>query len=706
MAHSPFRLVSNAGAAARVLVAAGEPEYVFRAAEDLAGDVEKITGVRPALARGDAPAPGDVFVATFPRGEWEAFDVAVDEGGVLRIAGSDPRGTMFGVYAFLDEILGVDPLAFWNDAPYPHAESLVLDAPALHAGPPAFRFRGWFLNDEDLLTGWHDGGGRRDIDYPFYGTVVAEDVAERVAEALVRCRMNLAIPASFVNLLNPPEARLAEIFAARGVFLTQHHVEPLGTSAFTFQAYWKACGRDVPFSWTSHPREVEEVWRATAQAWARFPNVIWQLGLRGVADRPMWSADATAPVSDADRAAVISAAMERQMAILDEIGVPREGRLATVTLWGEGAVFYGRGLLRVPDGAMVVVSDNGPGWQWAGDCRPEARATAKPNCPEARATAKPRGIYYHHAIFDAGPHLAPLVPPARTAAMLEEARAAGASDYAILNVANVREFARGLDASSRVLREGAAFDAAAWEMRWLERHFPAEDRAAWRAAFAAYDAAPAIQPQTGWPLFLDGHIRKTAIRKVFQPFERGEVPVDDPSWDPFVGNKPPADLFYASIYPAFNPQPGTRAAAVAALDAQSAAFARAADAAAPLFARLPAESRPFAYSQLLHPALFMRDFSAWLAALLRWQVLAKNGAAQNRVPGAVCSVPGAEAPGATALRLIDAILAREPEYCAGKWKNWWRGCKKIDLRDLRRRTQTLSQSMAIDCNRQLSKDQS
>lgn len=680
MAHSPFRLVSNAGAAARVLVAAGEPEYVFRAARDLVADVERITGVRPALARGDEPAPGDVFVATSPRGAWEACDVAVDAGGVLRIAGSDPRGTMFGVYAFLDDVLGVDPLAFWNDAPYPHAESLVLDAPALHAGPPAFRFRGWFLNDEDLLTGWHDGGGRRDIDYPFYGTVVAEDVAERVAEALVRCRMNLAIPASFVNLLNPPEARLAEIFAERGVFLTQHHVEPLGTSAFTFQAYWKARGRDVPFSWTSHPREVEEVWRATAQAWARFPNVIWQLGLRGVADRPMWSADATAPVSDADRAAVISAAMERQMAILDEIGVPREGRVATVTLWGEGAVFYGRGLLRVPEGAIVVASDNGPGWKGP------------------RATAKPRGIYYHHAIFDAGPHLAPLVPPARTAAVLCEALAAGASDYAILNVANVREFARGLDASSRVLREGAAFDSAAWEMRWIARHFPAEDRAAWRAAFAAHDAAPAIQPQTGWPLFLDGHIRKTAIRKVFQPFERGEVPAGDPSWDPFVGNKPPADLFYASIYPAFNPQPGTRAAAIAALDAQSAAFARAADAAAPLFARLPEECRAFAHSQLLHPALFMRDFSAWLAALLRAETLVVSGEAQGSKRAAECA--------AEALRLIDAILAREPEYCAGKWKNWWRGCRKIDLRDLRRRTQTLSQSMAIDSNRQLSKDQS
>ena len=668
---STFSIVSPSGAAARIVVAPGEPDFVFRAAQDLAGDVEKITGVRPPLLRGGAPQRGDVFVATAARDEWEAFDIAVDGGGVLRIAGADARGTMFGIYAFLDECLGVDPLAFWNDAAYPSARSIVLDAPAIRSGAPAFRFRGWFVNDEDLLTEWHDGGFKRDIDYPFYGTTIAEDVLEKIAEALVRCRMNLAIPSSFVNVLNPPEERIAEIFAARGVFLSQHHVEPLGTSAFTFRNYWKARGRDIPFSWTGHPREVEEVWRATAEKWARFPNVIWQLGLRGEADRPMWQADPTAPVSDADRAAVIAAAMERQLEILDEIGVPREGRVCTTTLWGEGEVFHKRGLLRIPDGVIVVFSDNGPGWKWPRrfGCGDDAPVVARSRS----------GIYYHHAIIDAGPHIAPLVPPARTKAMLDEAREGGASGYAILNVSNVREFTRGIDASSRILREGAAFDLAAWEDRWLARHFPSGDRAAWREAFAIYDAAPAIQPQTGHPLFLDGHIKKTAIRKVFQPFERGEVPPGDPSWDPFLEDVPPSDTFYTSIRDTFNPRPGSRAAAIAALDAQSAAFGRAAAAADALMPRLPAESRAFAFAQLAHPAALMRDFSAWLAALLRAQegYLAVSGEAQN-----------------SALALIDAILARSSAYCTGKWENWWRGCRKIPLRDLRRRTAALAAALA------------
>ncbi len=41
--------------------------------------------------------------------------------------------------------------------------------------------------------------------------------------------------------------------------------------------------------------------RVYAEKWATYQNVIWQLGLRGIADRPMWMADPDVPQSDADR---------------------------------------------------------------------------------------------------------------------------------------------------------------------------------------------------------------------------------------------------------------------------------------------------------------------------------------------------------------------------------------------------------------------
>ena len=111
---------------ARVVVGDGEPEYVLRAAQDLTNDVKKITGIDLALARGAEPRVGDMFVATRPRAEWEAYDVAVRDG-VLAVEGSDQRGTMFGLYDFIERYLKVDPLAFWNGTPYPKADALAWD---------------------------------------------------------------------------------------------------------------------------------------------------------------------------------------------------------------------------------------------------------------------------------------------------------------------------------------------------------------------------------------------------------------------------------------------------------------------------------------------------------------------------------------------------------------------------------------------------
>ena len=49
--------------------------------------------------------------------------------------------------------------------------------------------------------------------------------------------------------------------------------------------------------------------------------------------------------SDAARAKIISDAMAKQIEILKEIGIERP--YLTATLWGEGAVFNEKGLLKI-----------------------------------------------------------------------------------------------------------------------------------------------------------------------------------------------------------------------------------------------------------------------------------------------------------------------------------------------------------------------
>jgi len=239
-----FTLVGP-GARARVVVASDLPGFVWRAAQDLTNDVKKITGADVPLVRGGPARSGDVSVAVRPDGRWEAYAVRVRDG-VLDVVGSDARGAMFGVYDFIERCLGVDPMYFWSGVPHPKRAELAWKDVEIVQDEPSFRFRGWFLNDEDLLTKWREASGVRDYSqYKYYHFVVNHGAMEAVAEALVRSRYNLIIPASFLNATRPAEEGLAAICAARGVFVSMHHIEPMGVSGYTFKDYWKQRGRDL-----------------------------------------------------------------------------------------------------------------------------------------------------------------------------------------------------------------------------------------------------------------------------------------------------------------------------------------------------------------------------------------------------------------------------------------------------------------------------
>ena len=49
----------------------------------------------------------------------------------------------------------------------------------------------------------------------------------------------------------------------------------------------------------------------------------------------------------------------------------------------------------------------------------------------------------------------------------------------------------------------------------------------------------------------------------------------------------------------------------------------------------------------------------------------------------------------TALARMDAILDRAREYCSGQWENWYRDCRKINLRSLRKSTATIVERFQI-----------
>lgn len=82
------------------------------------------------------------------------------------IAGSDERGTMFGRYHFIEDYLDVDPLYFWKDREPEKKESLAWENFYFYQEEFFFKYRGLFVNDEDLITEWMESGGNRNIDSP------------------------------------------------------------------------------------------------------------------------------------------------------------------------------------------------------------------------------------------------------------------------------------------------------------------------------------------------------------------------------------------------------------------------------------------------------------------------------------------------------------------------------------------------------------
>ncbi len=450
-----------------VSISAPDSGPVRLAAADLAADFGRITGTPGRVVAASASAPIELKFDPGLAGP-EAWRVEVRERGVV-VAGSDPLGLVFGVYAFAERCLGVDPLWFWKSLPPAPRASVALEPRTFASAPPRFRYRGWFINDEDLLTEFGRSNGPRHIDYPFYARVIDPAVAERIYEALLRLGGNLVIPASFVDILNEPEADLVRRAAARGLYVSQHHVEPLGVSHFGFENYWRARGEKRQFRFSTDPDSVRAVWRAHAARWHELAGdrVIWQLGMRGRGDRPIWVDDPA--IDRASGGAFISRAMADQADIVRAVD-PRPEPPMTSTLFLEGAELMAAGELRFPAGTTVVFADHGPSQELQRDFE------LAPRLPAYRY-----GAYYHVAFWRRGPHLIPGVAPERIRGLFRQLEARGATAYAIANVSNLREHVLGAHVFIRTAWHGAARPLAAT----LDEFGPAELRPLFDAFFGA-----------------------------------------------------------------------------------------------------------------------------------------------------------------------------------------------------------------------------
>ena len=123
------------------------------------------------------------------KGKREKYLLQVIDGKLV-IAGSDKRGTIYGIYE-LSKQIGVSPWYYWADVPAEKHDRIYIKEGVYTDGEPAVRYRGIFLNDEaPALSGWNN---------QFFGKVFGHVFYEHVFELLLRLKGNYLWPAMWGN---------------------------------------------------------------------------------------------------------------------------------------------------------------------------------------------------------------------------------------------------------------------------------------------------------------------------------------------------------------------------------------------------------------------------------------------------------------------------------------------------------------------------
>ncbi len=424
--------------------------YVALAAEDMRQDFARVSeaGHLPKLCESECDF-SIIIEENSPSADCESEDFSIQRRGErLYIKADSYLGTMWGIYTLCDKILGVDPCYIFNDLAIEKKRELHYLGRDIFSHTEGFKLRGIFINDEDLLTGWKECSGLRHQPTRWYKCVPPSSVIDMVVETALRLKLNLIIPASFLDIANPAEKALADAVARRGIFISQHHVEPLGVSAYTFDNYFKGHA-GAKYSYFENPELFFEIWQDYARRWSEYDCVVWQLGLRGVGDRPIWQEAVPTEQELCNYGRAISEVYEKQkQIILDATG--GRAKYFTSTLWMEGSRLIKSGHLTLPHDVIAVYSDSGPNQCYCNDFY-----------SASFDSDRHYGIYYHLQYYGCGPHL---VPETGLDKLYYHARLAydrGLRDYFIMNASNMREF---------------VFELAAYaEMAWSIGEYSSED---------------------------------------------------------------------------------------------------------------------------------------------------------------------------------------------------------------------------------------
>jgi len=376
--------ISTSGKATPILVDSLDFAGVLRAAHNLQTDISKFSGVKPVYSKNTVPKNKQIIIigtagksavidqlihsgkikATEFLGKREKFLIqtiqnpvaGVDEA--LVIAGSDKRGTIYGIYE-MSEQMGVSPWYYWADVPVRKATDIFVKPGIYTAGEPAVRYRGIFLNDEaPALSGWSKEtfGG---FNHQFY---------EKVFELILRLKGNFMWPAMWGSAFYDDDPENGTLADEMGIVIGTSHHEPMGKA----HAEWRKYGTGK-WDYSKNETVLKEFWQKGFDRQKNYETVV-TLGMRGDGDEPM---------SEDNNIKLLEKIVKDQRSIISKVS----GKKVTETpqmwaLYKEVQDYYDKGM-RVPDDVTLMLCDD----NW-GNVR---------KLPDVNAKAHKGGygMYYH-----------------------------------------------------------------------------------------------------------------------------------------------------------------------------------------------------------------------------------------------------------------------------------------------------------------------
>ncbi len=291
----------------------------------------------------------------------EKFIITLIDGQLV-IAGSDRRGTIYGIYE-LSQQMGVSPWYDWADVPVEHHDSIFVNKGIYTDGEPAVRYRGIFLNDEaPCLTSWvKNTYGTGYGDHRFY---------QRVFELVLRLRGNMMWPAMWGWAFYADDPENEKTADEMGIVMSTSHHEPMARNHQEYARNRKGWG---PWNYQKNKENLQKFFREGIERMKGTEQIV-TIGMRGDGDEAM--------SAEADTKLMTNIINDQRNIIADVTGRKASETPQVWALYKEVLDYYDKGM-KVPDDVTLLLCDD----NWGNVRR-------VPNAKERKHKGG-WGLYYH-----------------------------------------------------------------------------------------------------------------------------------------------------------------------------------------------------------------------------------------------------------------------------------------------------------------------